>query len=83
MYQDKIRQYLNEAKSDSSSIDSKTINSKEMKAKIESIVKDYLKDNKEIEDKMVEISSNVLTQLYKTLWLKRNVWQGSLKNKSN
>jgi hypothetical protein len=82
MYQDKIRQYLNEAKSDSS-VDTKTINSKEMKAKIEAIVKDYLKDNKEIEDKMVEISSNVLTQLYKTLWLKRNTWQKALTNKSN
>jgi hypothetical protein len=82
MYQDKIRQYLNETKSDSS-IDTKTINSKEMKTKIEAIVKDYLKDNKEIEDKMVDISSNVLTQLYKTLWLKRNVWQKTLTNKSN
>jgi hypothetical protein len=53
------------------------------KTKIEKIVKDKLKDNKELEDKVVEITKNVLTQLYKTLWIKRGVWQNNLTNKSN
>lgn len=49
-------------------------------SKIEKIVKDRLKNNKELEDKVVEITRNVLTQLYKTLWLKRNTWLNSLTN---
>ena len=51
-------------------------------SKIEKIVKDKLKDNKEIEDKVVEITKNVLTQLYKTLWLKKSVWISNLKNQA-
>jgi tryptophanyl-tRNA synthetase len=59
------------------------MDSASFKAKIEKIVKDRLKNDKELEDKMVEISSNVLTQLYKTLWIKRSVWKNNLSNKSN
>ncbi len=36
--------------------------------------------SKEVEDKMVEISSNVLVQLYKSLWTKRGFWKSDLKN---
>jgi hypothetical protein len=39
------------------------------------------KNNKELEDKVVEITKNVLTQLYKTLWTKRGLWQNNLTNK--
>jgi hypothetical protein len=53
----------------------------EFKRKIEAIVKDKLKDNKELDDKVVEITKNVLTQLYKTLWLKKSVWISNLTNK--
>lgn len=55
----------------------------EFKSKIEKIVKDRLKNDKELEDKVVEITKNVLTQLYKTLWTKRGFWKTQLSNKSN
>jgi len=59
------------------------INSSEFNSKIEKIVKDRLKNEKELEDKVVEITKNVITQLYKTLWTKRNFWKNNLSNKSN
>lgn len=59
------------------------IDSAEFKAKIEKIVKDRIKNEKELEDKVVEISKNVLTQLYKTLWTKRAFWKSNISNKSN
>jgi hypothetical protein len=52
------------------------------KEKVEKIIKDRLKNDKELEDKVVEITKNVLTQLYKTLWVKRGMWRNSLSNKS-
>jgi len=57
--------------------------SSEFKTKVEKIVKDRLKNEKEIEDKMVEISKNVLSQLFKTLWVKRTTWKNNLTNKSS
>jgi|TARA_R110000782_G_scaffold21299_1_gene57335 hypothetical protein len=59
------------------------MNTDEFKAKIEKIVKDKIKNNQELEDKVVEITRNVLTQLYKTLWVKRGVWTNNLTNKSS
>jgi len=59
------------------------MDSNEFKKKIEKIVKDRLKNEKELEDKVVEITRNVLTQLYKTLWIKRAVWRNNLSNKSS
>lgn len=59
------------------------MNSQEFKTKIEKIVQDKLKNNKELEDKVVEITSNVLTQLYKALWVKRGLWRNNLSNKSS
>jgi hypothetical protein len=55
----------------------------EFKNKIEKIVKDRIKDDKGLEDKVVDITKNVLTQLYKTLWTKRGLWANNLSNKSN
>lgn len=55
----------------------------EFKSKVEKIVKDRLKDEKELEDKVVEITKNVLSQLFKTLWVKRGTWSGNLSNKNN
>jgi proline dehydrogenase len=54
--------------------------SAEFKAKVEKIVKDRIKNDKELEDKVVEITKNVLTQLYKTLWVKRGAWLTGIKN---
>jgi hypothetical protein len=59
------------------------MNSNEFKTKIEKIVKDRLKNEKELEDKVVDITKNVLTQLYKALWVKRGVWRNTLSNKAN
>jgi len=55
----------------------------EFKRKIELIVKDRIKNEKELDDKVVEITKNVLTQLYKTLWTKRGFWKSNVSNKSN
>jgi hypothetical protein len=59
------------------------INSAEFKAKIEKIVKDRLKNDKDLEDQTVEITKNVLTQLFKTLWNRRNTWLNGLSNKNS
>jgi len=59
------------------------IDTKEFKSKIEKIVKDKLKDDKELEDKVVEITKNVISSLYKTLWDKRSLWKNNLSNKNN
>jgi len=76
-----IRENL--SKSDVSKEMSVYMNTKEFKDKIEKIVQEKLKNNKELEDKVVEITSNVLTQLYKTLWVKRGLWRNNLSNKSS
>jgi tryptophanyl-tRNA synthetase len=55
----------------------------EFKSKVEKIVKDRLKNDKELEDKVVEITKNVLTQLYKALWTKKSFWRDNLSNKAN
>lgn len=59
------------------------IDTAEFKTKIEKIVKDRIKNEKELEDKVVDITKNVISQLYKTLWTKRNFWQSNLSNKKN
>jgi hypothetical protein len=59
------------------------MDSSEFKSKIEKIVKDRIKNEKELEDKVVEITKNVLTQLYKTLWVKRGFWRSNLTNKGD
>lgn len=53
------------------------------KLKIEKIVKDRIKNEKELEDKVVEITKNVLTQLFKALWVKKSFWRDNLNNKQN
>jgi hypothetical protein len=59
------------------------MDSNEFKTKIEKIVKDRIKNEKELEDKIVDITKNVLTQLYKTLWIKRTTWINNITNKNN
>lgn len=59
------------------------MDSSEFKSKIEKIVKDRIKNEKVLEDKVVEITRNVLIQLYKTLWSKRGIWVNNLTNKSS
>ena len=59
------------------------LDSSAFKTKIEKIVKDRIKNDSALEDKVVEITKNVLTQLYKTLWTKRGIWRNNLSNKSS
>jgi hypothetical protein len=59
------------------------MDSTEFKSKVERIVKDRLKNEKELEDRVVKITKNVITQLYKTLWTRRGMWQSQLKNAPN
>jgi len=82
---DIIKQRLNEefGKKDVTKEITAFIDSKAFKDKIEKIVKDKIKTDVELEDKVVEITKNVLTQLYKTLWTKRGFWRNDLKNKSS
>ena len=82
---DLIRQKLNEEvnKSDVKSEIKKYMDSSEFKSKVEKIVKDRIKNEKALEDKVVDITKNVLTQLYKQLWTKRAFWKNGLYNKSN
>lgn len=56
--------------------------SKAFKNNIGKIIKDKIKNDKEIEDQIVDITRNVITQLYKTLWTKRGFWRNDLKNKA-
>tara|TARA_R110001592_G_scaffold62238_1_gene190317 strand:- start:208 stop:462 length:255 start_codon:yes stop_codon:yes gene_type:complete len=82
---DIIKKRLNEefTKSDVKSEISKYMGSSEFKTKVEKIVKDRIKNEKALEDKVVDITKNVLTQLYKALWVKRSVWKTMLSNKGN
>ena len=82
---DIIKQRLNEefGKRDVTKEISTFMDSKSFKDKVEKIIKDKIKSDKELEDKVVEITTNVLTQLYKTLWTKRGFWRNDLKNKAS
>jgi hypothetical protein len=59
------------------------INSSDLEKLITKIVKELLKDNKDLEKNTVDITKNVLIQFHKTLWNKRNFWVDSLKNKNS
>ena len=82
---DLIRHKIDEelTKSDVKNEISKFLDSTEFQSKVAKIVADRVKNEKGLEDKIVDITKNVITQLYKTLWTKRSMWQGQLKNKSN
>lgn len=52
----------------------------ELENRVFNIVKDKIKKDKDIEKNFVEICRNVLTQLYKALWMRRSFWRNELKN---
>lgn len=60
-----------------------TINSKKMEDIIVKVIEKKLKNNRELENDMVDIAKNVVTQLFKTLWVKRSFWRDTLKNKAS
>ena len=82
---DLIRNRLNEemTKSEVKKEINTYMNSSEFKSKVERIVKDRIKNEKGLEDRVVKITKNVITQLYKALWTKRGMWQSQLTNKAN
>jgi len=53
-----------------------------LKSVVSKIVMDMVK-NGPLEDQVVEITTNVITQLFKTLWVKRGNWRNNLSNKAN
>jgi hypothetical protein len=60
----------------------KFLNSRELEKKIKDSVDKQTKDDKEMEKFVVEITKNVLVQLYKTMWTRKSFWVSSIKNKS-
>ncbi len=85
IYMNYLKQKLHEELS-ASDVDKRIkiyMDGSELKSKIEKIVKDRIKNEKELEDKVVEITKNVITQLYKTLWTKRAFWKSGISNKEN
>jgi hypothetical protein len=80
-----IKQRLSEelTKADVKSEVEKALKSVDLKDTISRIVKDKIKNDPELEKHIVDINSNVLTQLYKTLWTKRAFWKSSLKNSNS
>ena len=52
----------------------------ELESRIKAVVHQMTKSDKDFENKIVEITRNVLVQLYKSLWTKRSFWSGDLKN---
>jgi hypothetical protein len=83
---DIIKQRLNEValtKTDIKDEVNKQLDSNPIKKKIENIISDKIKSDKDLENKVVDITKNVLTQLYKTLYTKKSFWKDNLSNKSN
>ena len=80
-----IKQRLTEelTKADIKAEVEKALKSTDLKDVITRIVKDKIKNDPELEKHIVDINSNVLTQLYKTLWTKRAFWKSSLKNSNS
>tara|TARA_R110000868_G_scaffold176916_3_gene414959 strand:+ start:35586 stop:35840 length:255 start_codon:yes stop_codon:yes gene_type:complete len=80
-----IKQRIHEelTKDDKSELKTYVISSKELELKIEKIIKDKLKNNRELEDMVVDITKNVLVQFHKALWVKKNFWTSGLSNKAS
>lgn len=86
------RDVISEALSATDKSEIKTILKKEIKdfldisrsadldKKVSDIVKNKFKNDKDVEKHIVDIVRNVLVQLYKNLWTRRNFWANDLKN---
>jgi len=57
-----------------------SLKSTTFKEKVSDAVTKDVKKNPELEKMVVEITRNVITQLYKVLWMRRTFWRNSLKN---
>jgi hypothetical protein len=88
MYQKLIKHRLTEAftTEDKAQIKDeviKALKSSDLKDVISALVSKEVKGNKDLEKQTVEITRNVLTQLFKALWVKKGFWQAMLTNKSS
>lgn len=54
--------------------------SSDLDKRVEDIIRKRFKNDKDIEKYIVEITKNVLVQMYKNLWTKRSFWSQDLKN---
>lgn len=81
---DTKRKWILEELSQTDKVEAKkyVLTSKELEDKIAKIVAMKLKNNREMDDQVVLITKNVLTQLFKALWVKRNFWKSGLSNKA-
>lgn len=61
----------------------KMLKSDKLTKQIKKVVDEETKSDREMEKMIVDITKNVLVQLYKTMWTKKSFWTSSLKNKSN
>lgn len=61
----------------------KALSKSEFEKKVKGIMSKQYKKDKDFENEVVKIASNVVTQLFKTLWVRRNVWRTRLQNKAN
>ena len=55
----------------------------ELENKVGEIIKNKIKNDKDVEKYLVDVTRNVLIQLYKNLWTRRNFWSNDLKNSSS
>lgn len=86
---------LNEALTASDKSDIKSMVKKEIKdfldinrssdldKKVEDIVKKKFKNDKDLEKYIVDVTRNVLIQLYKTMYTRKGFWASDLKNSPN
>lgn len=83
--------YVNESLTQTDKSEIEILVRKEIKAALEDTkfknkVKDIVSDEhktRDFEDKMVNLSKNVLVQLYKQLYNKRGFWTSGLSNNAN
>jgi hypothetical protein len=57
--------------------------SENFETSVRKMVADYVKNDKDLEKYVVDITKNVLVQLYKTMWTKKGFWVNDLKNAAN
>ena len=57
--------------------------SSDLDKKVEDIIKKKFKNDKDLEKYIVDVTRNVLIQLYKTMYTRKGFWTADLKNSPN
>lgn len=57
--------------------------SSDLDKKVGDIIKKKFKNDKDLEKYIVDVTRNVLIQLYKTMYTRKNFWTSDLKNSPN